>query len=164
MFFYVFRIYYYNIVFFFFSSRRRHTRSLRDWSSDVCSSDLRAGGADDEPRQLLLSPGGEEGGAFHGAHPAADAHGLKIAGYCFGHGGVGRKRRQVARIEAVGIAGFHEELLCPLRIVRRGLDAEGEVKARRHEGARELAEAEHLRLVDGLPIDGEARREPHALI
>src|SRR5438874_9674852 len=25
---------------FFFSSRRRHTRSLRDWSSDVCSSDL----------------------------------------------------------------------------------------------------------------------------
>src|SRR5438874_6444979 len=27
---------------FFFSSRRRHTRSLRDWSSDVCSSDLDA--------------------------------------------------------------------------------------------------------------------------
>src|SRR6266496_4399276 len=27
-------------MFFFFSSRRRHTRSLRDWSSDVCSSDL----------------------------------------------------------------------------------------------------------------------------
>src|SRR5437588_4121648 len=25
---------------FFFSSRRRHTRSLCDWSSDVCSSDL----------------------------------------------------------------------------------------------------------------------------
>src|SRR5207249_9554012 len=27
-------------IFFFFSSRRRHTRSKRDWSSDVCSSDL----------------------------------------------------------------------------------------------------------------------------
>src|SRR6266699_2349922 len=27
-------------VFFFFSSRRRHTRCGRDWSSDVCSSDL----------------------------------------------------------------------------------------------------------------------------
>src|SRR5699024_2787905 len=27
-------------VAFFFSSRRRHTRSKRDWSSDVCSSDL----------------------------------------------------------------------------------------------------------------------------
>src|SRR5256712_6055276 len=27
-------------MYFFFSSRRRHTRSDRDWSSDVCSSDL----------------------------------------------------------------------------------------------------------------------------
>src|SRR5256884_7359918 len=27
-------------LFFFFSSRRRHTRCSRDWSSDVCSSDL----------------------------------------------------------------------------------------------------------------------------
>src|SRR5207249_7704553 len=32
----MFRFFY----FFFFSSRRRHTRSKRDWSSDVCSSDL----------------------------------------------------------------------------------------------------------------------------
>src|SRR5699024_11577325 len=29
-----------SVSFFFFSSRRRHTRSKRDWSSDVCSSDL----------------------------------------------------------------------------------------------------------------------------
>src|SRR6266513_4611385 len=29
-----------NNYFFFFSSRRRHTISKRDWSSDVCSSDL----------------------------------------------------------------------------------------------------------------------------
>src|SRR3712207_7187883 len=28
------------MYFFFFSSRRRHTRYWRDWSSDVCSSDL----------------------------------------------------------------------------------------------------------------------------
>src|SRR5690625_2944499 len=28
------------MIFFFFSSRRRHTRWPRDWSSDVCSSDL----------------------------------------------------------------------------------------------------------------------------
>src|SRR5690606_40979796 len=28
------------LVSFFFSSRRRHTRFSRDWSSDVCSSDL----------------------------------------------------------------------------------------------------------------------------
>ena len=31
--------------FFFFSSRRRHTRCSRDWSSDVCSSDLEQSGS-----------------------------------------------------------------------------------------------------------------------
>src|SRR5215204_6771577 len=36
---------------FFFSSRRRHTRSLCDWSSDVCSSDLPR--ADRRPGQPL---------------------------------------------------------------------------------------------------------------
>src|SRR5216684_7369257 len=35
--------------FFFFSSRRRHTRCSRDWSSDVCSSDL-----DAEPAERAL--------------------------------------------------------------------------------------------------------------
>src|SRR2546429_5900154 len=30
-----------DVLRFFFSSRRRHTRCSRDWSSDVCSSDLR---------------------------------------------------------------------------------------------------------------------------
>src|SRR5947209_10589647 len=33
-------LYYSMTFFFFFSSRRRHTRYWRDWSSDVCSSDL----------------------------------------------------------------------------------------------------------------------------
>src|SRR5438034_2401945 len=38
---------YFFLFFFFFSSRRRHTRSLCDWSSDVCSSDLMAAEAID---------------------------------------------------------------------------------------------------------------------
>src|SRR5439155_12876460 len=33
-----------SVYFFFFSSRRRHTRWPRDWSSDVCSSDLASEG------------------------------------------------------------------------------------------------------------------------
>src|SRR6266700_4106489 len=37
--------------FFFFSSRRRHTRFSRDWSSDVCSSDL--AGSDPDAAALL---------------------------------------------------------------------------------------------------------------
>src|SRR5690606_40924509 len=42
-------------IFFFFSSRRRHTRFSRDWSSDVCSSDLHyfVNQAFLEPNQLL---------------------------------------------------------------------------------------------------------------
>src|SRR5699024_11628570 len=37
--FFIFIVFLYCNFFFFFSSRRRHTRSKRDWSSDVCSSD-----------------------------------------------------------------------------------------------------------------------------
>src|SRR5207247_7395620 len=41
-----------------FSSRRRHTRSTRDWSSDVCSSDLAAFGLDKgESLGALLAQG-----------------------------------------------------------------------------------------------------------
>src|SRR2546422_8881513 len=44
------------LFFFFFSSRRRHTRCSRDWSSDVCSSDLavlgRLSGREDLKRRL----------------------------------------------------------------------------------------------------------------
>src|SRR5699024_11548276 len=39
----------------FFSSRRRHTRSKRDWSSDVCSSDLRVFSALVSPENTLAS-------------------------------------------------------------------------------------------------------------
>src|SRR5438034_3511699 len=42
--------------FFFFSSRRRHTRSLCDWSSDVCSSDLVSARSDS--RTLATYKGG----------------------------------------------------------------------------------------------------------
>src|SRR5437868_7234563 len=41
-------------MFFFFSSRRRHTRSKRDWSSDVCSSDLLTTFAGDETMWAAL--------------------------------------------------------------------------------------------------------------
>src|SRR5207253_4684977 len=43
------------IFLFFFSSRRRHTRWPRDWSSDVCSSDLhdRGRGEGEDVRRAL---------------------------------------------------------------------------------------------------------------
>src|SRR3989449_3445182 len=40
IFIFIFRVFLFSSFFFFFSSRRRHTRCSRDWSSDVCSSDL----------------------------------------------------------------------------------------------------------------------------
>src|SRR5476649_735761 len=43
-------------LFFFFSSRRRHTRSLCDWSSDMCSSDLA------RPQHVGHIGGGGDGG------------------------------------------------------------------------------------------------------
>src|SRR5438034_10861108 len=55
------------VVFFFFSSRRRHTRSLCDWSSDVCSSDLPQAAAE-APRHPPRAPEEDDadGGAAHG--------------------------------------------------------------------------------------------------
>src|SRR3712207_7923329 len=49
--------------FFFFSSRRRHTRYWRDWSSDVCSSDLYSKGAAVRGRRVRAAhPDGGTGG------------------------------------------------------------------------------------------------------
>src|SRR5438132_9627697 len=48
--------------FFFFSSRRRHTRSLCDWSSDVCSSDLHNGRHAKEERYYAKH--GDHGGDY----------------------------------------------------------------------------------------------------
>src|SRR5438034_10906818 len=55
--------------FFFFSSRRRHTRSLCDWSSDVCSSDLPA---PDAERGAVELEGGRHGKA-HGVEQRVTA-------------------------------------------------------------------------------------------
>src|SRR5690606_39741858 len=71
------------LFFFFFSSRRRHTRFSRDWSSDVCSSDLPGpalrcsrrpdiSGARTAADHRLLASGGR-GAAAHGAGGARPA-------------------------------------------------------------------------------------------
>src|SRR5204863_2849800 len=107
-------------VFFFFSSRRRHTRSLRDWSSDVCSSDLepraddrrpagpqvaldrRRGLAPDRDRPLLraLAPGAQE------PAPQIDVRGLDLGerseerrvGKSVDRGGVGINNKKIERL------------------------------------------------------------------
>src|SRR5206468_9141245 len=54
------------------SSRRRHTRSDRDWSSDVCSSDL--------PSSNPLHRGGSAGTGPAREHPSSLLSGTHIAG------------------------------------------------------------------------------------
>src|SRR6266542_5669084 len=53
--------------FFFFSSRRRHTRCYRDWSSDVCSSDLVGGSSG--ARTDLLRQGRRDAAEIAGEKP-----------------------------------------------------------------------------------------------
>src|SRR5207249_9551666 len=71
------------VFFFFFSSRRRHTRSKRDWSSDVCSSDL----------------GRLAGAGLAGLAVVADREitGLALAGY----------RVESPRVAGLNIAGLY---------------------------------------------------------
>src|SRR3712207_9402708 len=64
----------------FFSSRRRHTRYWRDWSSDVCSSDLEAGaerhlaGPVESARVLVARLADPAGGADEADDPERDDH------------------------------------------------------------------------------------------
>src|SRR5256884_1297313 len=70
---------------FFFSSRRRHTRCSRDWSSDVCSSDLgRFGYSEfDEKRCAAASPN-LAGNSFHeGDVGSFAAPGLQLGNFLF---------------------------------------------------------------------------------
>src|SRR5271170_2327657 len=54
---------------FFFSSRRRHTRSTRDWSSDVCSSDLQQRFEADFRFSLVRFRENAESVALYGGEP-----------------------------------------------------------------------------------------------
>src|SRR5699024_7707632 len=58
------------LFFFFFSSRRRHTRSKRDWSSDVCSSDLASSVRLVSIRtSVRVSSGSSSGGSWYWSKP-----------------------------------------------------------------------------------------------
>src|SRR6266496_5909579 len=76
-------------MFFFFSSRRRHTRSLRDWSSDVCSSDLvKAPGFGDRRKAML-----EDMAILTGGQVISDEIGVKLENVTLDM--LGRARRVV---------------------------------------------------------------------
>src|SRR5207253_8694694 len=91
-------------VYFFFSTRRRHTRWPRDWSSDVCSSDLEAGSSADDvdAEQGLLEPEDRHDGTR--CRPGADQpraraeDGLdEVVGNPFLGGGLRSEERRVGK-------------------------------------------------------------------
>src|SRR5690606_40058262 len=102
---------------FFFSSRRRHTRFSRDWSSDVCSSDLTGAG--------LLDPVTTALWAFSGAVAANWASynlGRKIGPRVYRSWPLNRDRTMVARarlfFRRYGFAAvFLSRFLGPMRAV-----------------------------------------------
>src|SRR5690606_41149284 len=78
--------------FFFFSSRRRHTRCSRDWSSDVCSSDLDRAAVDAMlgevtadlglPDVVMFNPSARVRGPFTELDPEAVKRALLVT--CYG--------------------------------------------------------------------------------
>src|SRR5438067_2238649 len=102
------------LCFFFFSSRRRHTRSKRDWSSDVCSSDLvlpygeqLQGSAERAPaeksaRQLYRLPHAKakcKRDLTFGSHQSSDYCGSEraIPRCCLPHGDTGTSRPRTSK-------------------------------------------------------------------
>src|SRR3712207_9056694 len=88
-------------MFFFFSSRRRHTRYWRDWSSDVCSSDLALAEAalvEGEDAVPGVEPPLEPGGVLGpGAAPAVAVHDERHLVVAVGAGGLRSGERRVGK-------------------------------------------------------------------
>src|SRR5690606_41056248 len=93
-------------IFFCFSSRRRHTRFSRDWSSDVCSFDLRTAVVQagvvletlqyplEQHRLIFPLDLGGRGSCQVGGNAATNAGGVRVIRY-------GMMREQVLGLEVV---------------------------------------------------------------
>src|SRR5438132_543634 len=88
-------------VIFFFSSRRRHTSSLCDWSSDVCSSDLKRRWPSPAPGSLIASVRRKRQRLANGAFRRREARRLPGAG--------DGQRRFGRRQNEPGVAVGHED-------------------------------------------------------
>src|SRR6266571_4392840 len=112
-------------VSFFFSSRRRHTRLTCDWSSDVCSSDLTARGAERWTRGhpwIFRSEVQDEAAEAPGIVRVHDAHGRFIGQALYSPASEIRLRL-VERTDRAVDAGWWREKLAACRDRRVGIDA-----------------------------------------
>src|SRR6266511_3567958 len=90
------------VFIFFFSSRRRHTRFSRDWSSDVCSSDLRPA---DRRRPGMPAPGGDVRQGGHARRHRAGSGHQTSRRWLRGRPAARRRRRGRPRLAPAGPVG-----------------------------------------------------------
>src|SRR5690606_39800054 len=96
----------------FFSSRRRHTRFSRDWSSDVCSSDLKSSRGP-APAATILR---REGATALRSHAAPTSPATSPAGPCATHSrrqhqtGTRSEERRVGKEGRARWGRSHEEI------------------------------------------------------
>src|SRR5699024_11342571 len=103
-------------TFFFFSSRRRHTISKRDWSSDVCSSDLR------EVPPCTPDPGWGRGGVGEDHRPGGG--GGPAGGLCRCGGGLRfrhprSEERRVGKECRVRVVGWWKRMKLEVEEMRK---------------------------------------------
>src|SRR6266436_6461923 len=133
--------------FFFFSSRRRHTRCSRDWSSDVCSSDLGLGVAP----QVALDPHHVLRGNAVGDD--ADQPQARVGGF---HQRIRRVRRRHKGQTGLGAGGLHRVFH---RIEDRAVQMRLPTLARR-DSAHDLgAVFDHFLGVESRLVTGEALQD-----
>src|SRR2546429_1510570 len=82
--------------FFFFSSRRRHTRCSRDWSSDVCSSDLELHVIALHLRHLVDQLGVVVVGEHRGILVASSLDKKPSSGHCWFHAHIEERNHQMS--------------------------------------------------------------------
>src|SRR3712207_9387796 len=102
---------------FFFSSRRRHTRYWRDWSSDVCSSDLAEREIKEEREEVRARKGarGKQPERHHRRGRAAFPQHEDRQERDPGRRGIGRaSRRERVEISADGVLLKKKTTSCPL--------------------------------------------------
>jgi len=115
-------------------------------------------------RVAALPKAGEEGGALERPELDADSRDLPVVHDGFGDAAVGDVGEELAAIEAVGVAGFGEELLGLRRIVRERRRRPGELELLGNHAAGKSRVTERLGLVDRLAVDGEIGRQADAAV
>ena len=118
----------------------------------------------DDVLEALLRVALEEGGALERPQLGADADRLKVVDHRLGDVGVRGVAVVLAGVEAVGMTRLGQQLLGLGRIVHRSRRLPVIFESFRDDAAGHPGMAERQRLVDGLAVDRQAGRLPHALI